>query len=194
MASTTTGEPRELPPQPDNEDRPRITPAWRIVLTGAALGLGWGILARGWMRYISTDPEFTWSGTMSILAVAALAGTSLGAVEALRRRRRGWWRCLLAIPALLLFASPGMLMAPAAVLGGAAFSGRGPRWTRLILAALAAAPVLLFVAIIDEEAGPSRVGSVGGFVLLCLALAAGWSAPFRARAVENTSQYQETRR
>jgi len=192
MASTT-GEPT-MPLQPDNEDHPRTTPAWRIVVTGAALGLGWGILARAWMRYISTDPEFTWSGTLFILALAALAGTSLGAVEALRRRRRGWWRCLLAIPALVLFASPGMLMAPAALLGGAALSGRGPRWTRPILAALAAAPVLLFVALIDEEAGLSRVGSTGGFVLLCLALAAGWSAPFRARAVESSSQYKETPR
>jgi hypothetical protein len=156
--------------------------AWRIIATGALLGLAWGILARAWMRLISTTPEFTWSGTLFILALTTVTGTSLATVEALRRSGKGWWRHLLGIPALLLFASQGILMAPMALLGGLALSGRGPRWIRLTVAALAIAPIVL-IATSDLDFGPSPIGAMGGLTLLCLTLAAGWSAVFRPRQI-----------
>ena len=41
---------------------------------GVLLGVGWGVLARLWMRMISTQPESTWAGTLLIIGSAALAG------------------------------------------------------------------------------------------------------------------------
>ena len=34
-----------------------------LLVGGLVGGLLWGALARVWMRFISTDPEFTWDGT-----------------------------------------------------------------------------------------------------------------------------------
>ena len=34
---------------------------------GLAGGLAWGVIPRLWMRFISTNPEFTWSGTLFIV-------------------------------------------------------------------------------------------------------------------------------
>jgi hypothetical protein len=164
----------------DRRDVPRRIPTWRIIAGGAVLGLAWGILARIWMRLIATVPEFTWSGTLFILGLATLTGTSLATVEALRRRGMGWWRHLLAVPALMLFAGQGALMAPTALLGGLALSGRGPRWARFTLAALSLAPIAL-IATSDMDLGYSGVIAIVGLTLLSLTLAAGWSAAFRAK-------------
>ena len=47
---------------------------------------------RGWMRFISTAPEFTWSGTGFILGSATMAGLGFGLIESARRsgRNRAW--------------------------------------------------------------------------------------------------------
>ena len=46
----------------------------RAAAAGLALGAGWGVLARVWLRMISTNPEFSWSGTLLIIGFSALAG------------------------------------------------------------------------------------------------------------------------
>jgi hypothetical protein len=37
----------------------------RSAALGAALVFAWGVADRIWMRLISTDPQFSWSGTSS---------------------------------------------------------------------------------------------------------------------------------
>ena len=96
-----------------------------LLLRGAALGLGlgaaWGVLARVWMRLISTDPEFSWSGTLFIVGLAALLGAGVGLVDAaLRAGRSRWWR-LAVLPGLLLLLGPGILLAPSFLVGGLAW-------------------------------------------------------------------------
>lgn len=141
-------------------------------LVGLAAGLVWGAAARGWMRYVSEDPEFSWSGTLAILGLSMLAGLTLGSVEWLRRKGCRGWRRLAALPALLMFASPGMLMAPSALFGALALSGRGGRWVRLPAVALAAGPAAPFL--LEEGFPHSTAVSLGWYALLCLALAVGW--------------------
>jgi len=63
---------------------------WAAILSGAGLGLVWGIVARIWMRLISTKPEFTISGTAAILVIAMVFGAFVG--FAFAARRRGWRR------------------------------------------------------------------------------------------------------
>ncbi len=68
----------------------RYPAVWAAILSGASLGLVWGIAARIWMRLISTNPEFTISGTAAILVIAMVFGAFVG--FAFAARRRGWRR------------------------------------------------------------------------------------------------------
>lgn len=111
---------------------------WRRLLAGAALGLLWGVGMRGWMRFISTDPEFSWSGTLFIVGATTIAGALTGLGYHLSRRGKGWaWR-LLGFSYVPLGLAAGGVMLPSAVVGGLAW-GRSnwPRWLRLGLAAVA---------------------------------------------------------
>jgi hypothetical protein len=101
----------------------------RTLLRGAALGFAlgtaWGVLARVWMRLISTDPEFSWVGTLSIVVLSAVLGAGVGVVRVARRTGRTSWWLVSVVPGLLLFMSPGMLLAPSFLLGGLARGARG---------------------------------------------------------------------
>ena len=108
------------------------------VISGALGGLVWGALMRLWMRFVSTDPEFSWSGTGFILGAALLAGLSLGTAYALSRKSRaGWWR-LLGLPVILLGMGAGSLMLPGVIVGGLAFGRRNwPTAIRIVLGVIA---------------------------------------------------------
>ena len=116
----------------------------RYAAVGFALGAGWGVLARVWMRLISTSPEFTWAGTLSIVLTAAVIGLALGVVHAARRREGSpWWR-LFALIVPVLFLSPGIVLFPAAVIGGWGLR-RGPVARLVGAVAVLSAPVILVV-------------------------------------------------
>lgn len=112
-------------------------------------GLSWGILARAWMRLISTQPEFTWSGTIFILTVATLIAAFLGLPMLLRRRpgtRRA--RSAPAVGALAIFPlgmGPGAVMLPAIIGGALALHGRevNGKIARALLTLVAFGAVLL---------------------------------------------------
>lgn len=67
------------------ERRPAV---WASILSGAGLGLVWGVAARIWMRLISTQPEFSIFGTAAILIISTVFGAWAGLAFA--ARRRGW--------------------------------------------------------------------------------------------------------
>ena len=69
--------------------------AVRLILLGVLCGAGWGVAARVWMRLISTDPTFTWSGTLFIVGASAFAGLGMGIVMALGGacEASAWRRC-----------------------------------------------------------------------------------------------------
>lgn len=118
----------------------RAHPIWM----GAALGLTWGVAMRVWMRFISTNPEFSVSGTGAILVVTTVAGALLGLAR-LRRRRDGvgWWR--LSLLWLLTLAAAGSLMWPTVVAWGIAYARRHRQWPAVLLllaGAAAQAPVI----------------------------------------------------
>ena len=80
---------------------------------GFVLGAAWGAAARIWMRLISNDPEFSWSGTIAILVLAGIAGLSLGLIHGSRAQGRSRWWLLAVVMVLPLFASPGLPFLPA---------------------------------------------------------------------------------
>lgn len=157
---------------------------WRQAAAGLVIGAGWGVAARVWMRLISTDPGFSWSGTLGIITFAALAGLGLGLVSGARAcGRRSLWR-LAALLAFPIVAAPQGIVAflPAFVLGGLAFSDRlSPRWRTTLLAVAAAMPVLMWFAILgpDERASMPFATFVVGLAALSAGLAGGGSLLLR---------------
>jgi hypothetical protein len=156
----------------------------RLALAGAGLGLGWGVAARAWMRLISTDPEFSWSGTGYILGACTVVGLLLGAAEASRRRgTMGWWRTTGA-SALLLGVGAGMIVLPTALLGGLAAARR--RWhpaIRAVLALAAAVPAVLVArGVWDTVPGLRGVLAIAVWAALAGTLALAFSVPFRRPA------------
>lgn len=89
------------------------------VIVGILGGAVWGAVLRAWMRFISTDPEFSWSGTLFIVGAAALAGLVVGVLW-WRHLEGGsrWWK-VLGLGALPVFGGAGVLMLPSALLGAA---------------------------------------------------------------------------
>ena len=148
---------------------------------GAVLGLAWGLSARIWMRAITDVPEFTWTGTLMILGFAAWLGLGSGLLATTKRGGRKPWWALLGAPGLLLFASPGMVMLPAFLFGGLAFSTHARLW-RLMGWIAVATPVALIVALSGDEPVTDDVllFAIGGGAMLSVGLAL-LGAPLWAR-------------
>ena len=153
------------------------------IISGALGGLLWGVIMRLWMRFISTDPEFTWSGTGFILGAAFLAGLGLGTAYALSRRgHRGWWR-LFGIPLILLGAGAGSLMLPGTIIGGLAFGRRNwPKVVRIALGTVAIGGTLALIGLTSEDGfGPIKIAvALVSFAILHTIEMAAASIVFRS--------------
>ena len=120
-----------------------------VVLVGLVAGAATGLAARAWMRLVSADPEFTWSGSIFIVGLFGFAGLTQGIACAVRRRGWGWWtqfpfRVVAGFGALLLGGGAGIVMLPAIVAG--ALSRARTDWSR------PARTVAATVAVVDVVA------------------------------------------
>lgn len=154
-----------------------MTALLRGAAIGFALGAGWGVLARIWMRLISTEPEFSWVGTLSIIGLAAVLGAGVGLVDAARRAGRTSWWTLAVVPGLLLFMSPGMLLAPCFLLGGLVWNARG----RALQAVGALAVIASIVLAVVAELGDVGPVYVVGYAALAVSLAWASSLVYQRR-------------
>ncbi|HWS58954.1 MAG TPA: hypothetical protein VN257_10470 [Actinotalea sp.] len=138
-----------VPPVAPSAVGPRLVPLWGL-LAGVVAGFVWGVLARVWMRLVTTAPaEFTWAGTIGIVTLFAVAGGVAGAVWGARSQL---WRgpAMVALrlagmaTTLVLSLGQGALMLPTLLLGGLAIARRGwPSWLRAVLAVAALVPFVL---------------------------------------------------
>lgn len=113
-----------------------------IIPLGALAGLALGIIARLWMRWISTDPEFSWSGTIFIV----LAFVIFGSVHSLSYfAKEGSWslgrvrliRAFTIAFSLPLFSAAGSAMLPTVITGSLAmWRTDWWRWLRILLGIL----------------------------------------------------------
>jgi hypothetical protein len=151
----------------------------RSAATGLGLGVAWGVAARVWMRLISTDPQFTWAGSLLIVGLTGVAGLALGILYGVRRAGRSrWWRTV-AVLCLPTFAGPGMLFLPAFFLGGLLYLHHV--WARVIgVLGIALGEVTLWSALKNDPINPWYL--YGGFLVLSLALSAGAAELYRSRA------------
>ncbi|HEX6787276.1 MAG TPA: hypothetical protein VF076_08755 [Acidimicrobiales bacterium] len=152
----------------------RRLPGAIVVLLAGLAGLAWGVVARLWMRFISTDPEFTWSGTLFIIFGFGIFGLTQGV--ALAGRRAGWQRPGLTVARVVggigmvpIFGGAGALMLPTVLGGGLAwFRTDWSRWVRGVLVAVACLPpVFLFGSGLSEDGWSVKL-VVGTLLLLPL--------------------------
>ena len=146
------------------------------------LGLLLGASARAWMRVISTDPEFTMSGTLFIvLGFSFFAAMQSVAALAAQRPWRDWprrgARCLGVVGLLPLFMAAGGMMAPAVVFAGLAlWHPSWPQAIRWVLALIALANLIAVSLTITSDFGVSwrSLVGIGGLVLIysCIVWAA----------------------
>lgn len=145
------------------------------VLVGGLCGLAWAAGLRGFMAQIA-GPASTvdWAGTFGwILAPGIGVGALLGWAEHLRTsggRRR--WRWLALAPLLfsaILFSRPldmlsifedglggGAIGVPLyGMLGGYAWSGRGPGWARIVSGAVCLTAIPIWALTVTSFAGPA---------------------------------------
>jgi hypothetical protein len=145
--------------------------AW-LVPIGVLVGTTTGVIARGWMRLITDDPDFSWAGTIFIVAAFAIAGVGHGIAWAARATtvRRRWStvaRVGGAVLTLPLFTGAGALMLPTVAAGSLARWRRDWVWPiRTLLAVIAAAaPVAVMVDVADHGVTAGRLLGVLLFAL-----------------------------
>lgn len=146
----------------------------RFVVTlfaGLAGGALLGVAARAWMRLISDDPEFTWSGTLFIVIGFTVFGLTQAIVAVVRRRATRRWpvkmaRTIGAIGMLPLFVAAGAIMFPTVV--GAGLARWRDDWRRpfrVLLALVACGPIVFVGSGLVDSFGWS-LQTVAGFSVM----------------------------
>jgi hypothetical protein len=157
----------------------------RSAVIGLAVGAGYAVCLRAWMRLVSTDPEFSWSGTGYIVGSLGVLGGMAGLASA--GRGRGWGRMLVGARAvgvvlsLGCFVAAGTLMVPTIV--PAALGWSRSDWPRPVRAGLLLFGTVAAVAVVTTLPGLSpsrRLLATVIYLLLCpveVALTARLYAP-----------------
>ena len=156
--------------QLDSPRTARHLSSWQIVLIGPFAGAALGVVARWWMRLISDDPEFSWSGTIFIVLAFTVMGAAHGLAWASRRAgaRRRWTtvaRIVAAVLTLPIFTGAGAIMLPT-VFGASVARSRTdwPRVVRVLFVALAIPmPLVIGAELVGNGVTPR---SVFGAVLM----------------------------
>lgn len=125
-----------------------------IIPAGFLAGLLGGIIARAWMRWISTDPEFSWAGSLGIVFGFAIFGAIQATVHTVRRKPRRNWHIVLVrilgvIFSLQLFFAAGAVMFPTVLTTSLALWRE--RWKTWIRVLLALSGFTFWVLIINSE-------------------------------------------
>ncbi|MDP1719434.1 MAG: hypothetical protein Q8L08_00300 [Candidatus Nanopelagicaceae bacterium] len=130
-----------------------------IIPCGIIAGLILGIVARLWMRWISTDLEFTWTGTISIVLVFVIFGAIHSIVFFARvghwpRRKLNLLRFVAIFFTLPLFGAAGAQMFPT-VLAGSLASWRSDwwMWVRVLLGICSAVIPTIIIRGIGDDFG-----------------------------------------
>jgi hypothetical protein len=133
------------------------TPSPLVLLAGFVTGAALGIVARIWMRFITTDPEFSWGGTLVIIigfgvVFLGQAGVYLGRRSGVRTPGFVALRVLAIVTLIPLAGAGGAFAFPVVVFAPLAIIRTGwSRWLRLLLGALALLDGLLVASTLFSE-------------------------------------------
>lgn len=97
----------------------------KVILAALIMGFVLGVVARAWMRWISTDPDFSWSGSIFIVIAFMIFMVNQSLIRLLRQRFKSRRSVLLiriggVIFSLPIFAGAGAMMFPSVVLASVA--------------------------------------------------------------------------
>lgn len=151
-----------------------MTALLRHLGTGLVLGALTGAVARGFMRLLSAEPEFTWSGTAFIIGIFTVAGLSFAAAYDLKLRHRSRWWKLLALPSVMLATGAGMLLIPGVL--GASLLMAGRRWVQVCGLLVLMAFVVASKPLLGVSDAPFTLRMVAGIAVMlgcCAVVAAG---------------------
>ena len=151
--------------------QPRVRQIATTIGAGIVGGFALGIVARLWMRFIATDPEFTWGGTIGIIVGFTVFGLTQTAERLVRQRGRRRWafaasRVAGIVGVLPLFVAAGGQMMPTVVAGG--FALARPEWptrVRAVLLMVALGPVVVVGTQLIGDFGWS-LHALAGFVAM----------------------------
>ena len=141
---------------------------------GLIFGTTLGVIARGWMRIISVDPEFSREGMVFIVGIFTVWGFAQGTVIGVRSiTSRRWIVTLVRVFGFLgmlpLFFAAGAIMAPTVIFGGLAIHRQPWRSiVRWLLAIGASVPVIVISVQIHVDFGWSWRLLLGIFLLLAI--------------------------
>ncbi|MDP1851722.1 MAG: hypothetical protein Q8K48_04825 [Candidatus Planktophila sp.] len=129
----------------------------KIILAALVKGFVVGVVARAWMRWISTDPEFSWSGSIFIVMAFMIFMVNQSLVRLLRQRFKGRRSVLLirtsgVIFSLPIFTAAGGMMFPAVALASVATwnTALGKRTRGVLLLLALVIPVIISRDIISD--------------------------------------------
>ena len=138
-------------------------------LAGAALG----IVARIWMRFVTTHPEFSWEGTLFIVigfgvVFLGQAGVYLGRRSGVRPFNMVLLRVLAIVTLVPLARAGGAIAFPVIVFAPLAIIRTGwNRWLRLLTGVLAVIPGVFVAITLFSDLGAIRAMiGVAWFVLI----------------------------
>ncbi len=164
-----------------HQARLRAAPTLACGLLG---GFALGAAARAWMRLISDTPEFTWSGTIFIVAGFTVFGLAQSTVAIGRRRIERRWaltcvRVVGFIAMMPLFNAAGAIMFPT-VMGAGLARARVDwnRWVRALFLLVSLGPVVLVASQLVGDFGWSLQSLVGFIALLALYGLIVWATQF----------------
>lgn len=155
-----------------------------VLAVGVFGGFILGVVARGWMRWISDKPEFTWAGTAFIVLAFAVFGFAQSAVAVARRHAMPRWRLIVVrvigvVCMLQLFFAAGAIMFPTVFGAGLAVARRG--WHKVARAAclvIATGPVLFVGSDLVHKFGWSIHTAVGFTSMLAIYSVIIWATRF----------------
>jgi hypothetical protein len=144
------------------------------LLVGLLVGASVGAAARGWMRLVSVDPEFSWAGTVLIVGAFAVCGFAQGLVVSVRRVTSRRWvvtvtRVFGFMGKMPLFFGAGAIMAPTVIIGGLATHRTDWKtWVRCLAGVVASIPVVVIAVDLHGDWGWSWRWWVGTAGLVAL--------------------------
>lgn len=129
----------------------------KIILAALIKGFVVGVVARAWMRWISTDPEFSWSGSIFIVMTFMIFMVNHSIVSLLRQRFKGRRSVFLirtsgVIFSLPIFTAAGGIMFPSVALASVATwnSPLGKRIKGVLLLLALIIPVIISRNIVSD--------------------------------------------
>ena len=167
----------------------------KVIFTALIMGFVLGVVARAWMRWISTDPEFSWSGSIFIVIAFMIFMVNQSLVRLLRQRFKGRRSVLLiriggVIFSLPIFSAAGGIMFPAVALAsvGTWNTALGKRTRGVLLLLAFIIPVIISKDIVSDFGWSfATIGRILLFVSIYSAITIATKptiSPFRNEASE----------